>query len=118
MGRINGVEWPWTSSVPGWIDEKQAIGEMIQTVILTRSKSRKMNNSYGSKFTDVVFASRGQAFEALARREINLAISRSLPEIEIVDISFEYPDGSSSEINVNMTYRYNEIEDDIFVKVS
>jgi len=82
---VIGISWPW-NTFPVWVENDDVIGLAINDIVFTALGERKMNSNFGSEAMRLVFENRGELLEALARRELSLAIRQHLPSVSVLNI--------------------------------
>lgn len=100
-----GTTWPWKSSVQ-WNEDVTLIDQALRDVIMTSLGERKMNYGYGSSTIATVFENKGELLHALARREINLAVSTNLPAVKITDIIIDEGENDTDPVTITVEYEY------------
>jgi phage baseplate assembly protein W len=101
---LKGTTWPW-NIFPEFVEGDSVINNNLNVAMFTPVGSRKMNNSFGNQLQAVVFENKGPILEALARREIGLMVSNSLPLISIDEIKFFYDeDDNDSPVEIVVNY--------------
>ena len=101
-----GVSWPWADGFPEFVTSLDLIDSAIKDILFTSTGERKMNNPFGSQLMQIIFENKGPLLDALARREINLAISQNLPAVRVVDITITTPDTDEDPIEITIDYEY------------
>lgn len=112
-----GVSWPWDKR-PEWTEGDLVVQDAIRDILLTRNGERKMNNSFGSQLIAIIFENKGRVLDALATREITLALADQLPVIKVENIDIQYPDNDNEPIDIVIYYEYLGQKDDTTVSVS
>lgn len=100
-----GVSWPW-NVVPEWVEDEGVIGPALRMILFTPNGERKMNANFGSQLLQIVFENKGRVLDALARREIMLAMADNLPFVTVRNIDIEYADGDTDPVTIIVQYEY------------
>ena len=102
---LHGTIWPW-GVVPTAAVDADAVEGYLRRICGTSLGERKMDPRYGGQVHAVIFANQGAAFEALAKRELRLAISRGLPSVKVLKIDIEYPSRDNEGAAITVDYEY------------
>lgn len=114
---ITGISWPW-NVIPEWVVDNEVVESAMRSILFTPNGTRKMNSAFGSQLLQIVFENKGRILDALARREIMLAIAQHLPMILVRNIDIEYPDGDTEPVTIIVQYEYQAIAGVAIVSVS
>jgi phage baseplate assembly protein W len=114
---LSGVSWPWRSGYPRFIYDEDVIYQAIVDVIFTVVGERKMNTRYGSEVIRVVFENKGPILNALAQREITLAIRTHLPMVEVLNIDVSEGERDTDPVDIVVDYTYQGLRSQAKVSV-
>ncbi len=105
---LHGISWPWVK-YPTWVEDADVVDIAIRDILFTPNGERKMNSSFGSQLLKIVFENKGRVLDALAKREITVALSQHLTVARLLNIDIVYPEDETEPVEVTLYYEYQGV---------
>lgn len=109
---LTGISWPWVGA-PQYIYDADVIKNAIRSILFTGHGELKMQPTFGSELIQIVFENIGGPLEALARREIQRALSENLSYATVQKIDIFESDSEDDLVEIIVYYEYLGINDSV-----